>query len=240
MPILVADCPRCGTKEMTFDVYYANKLAPDEVWQTRYEAPSVCRRCSRTTIFVIESRWNTKDALARLLQTTKLMDFTRSLNVYFDVPNYISLKDASAEDPPAHLPATIEAAFREAATCISVRCWNAAGSMFRLSVDLATKDLLPPPGTPGIKTRERKVLAERIAWLIENGRIPRDLEDLSHSIREDGNDGTHDGTLTKDDALDMHDFTRALLERFYTEPEKVKIALARRIERRAKGKAETQ
>jgi len=56
---------------------------------------------------------------------------------------------------------------------------------------------------------------------------------LSAAIREDGNDGAHQGTLTKEDAEDLLDFAKALLERVFTEPEKIKLAEKRREQRRA-------
>jgi hypothetical protein len=39
--------------------------------------------------------------------------------------------------------------------------------------------------------------------------------------------------LTKEDALDLQDFTVALLERVFTEPERLKLAEERRAQRRA-------
>jgi hypothetical protein len=75
-------------------------------------------------------------------------------------------------------------------------------------------------------------LAPRLAWLLDNRYLPGELRELSTCIREDGNDAAHDGTLEKADAEDLLDFTVALLERLYTEPERLKLAKARREERR--------
>lgn len=69
-------------------------------------------------------------------------------------------------------------------------------------------------------------------WIFENEILPSDLEDLSRGIKDDGNDAAHDGSLNKDDAEDLLDFTYILLERVYTEPERVKIAAQRRVARR--------
>lgn len=62
----------------------------------------------------------------------------------------------------------------------------------------------------------------------------RYLRELSLCIKEDGNDGAHAGSLTKDDAEDLLDFTFALLERIYTEPERLRLAQERRNARRSK------
>jgi Domain of unknown function (DUF4145) len=105
--------------------------------------------------------------------------------------------------------------------------------MFRLAVDLTTRPLLPDGEVDGLSSKVRRDLGLRLPWLFKNGRLPRDLEELSRCIREDGNDGTHAGTLTREDALDLQDFTVALLERVFTEPERLKLAEERRAERRA-------
>jgi hypothetical protein len=54
----------------------------------------------------------------------------------------------------------------------------------------------------------------------------------SMSVKDDGNDGAHRGTLGKADAEDLQDFTFELLERLYTEPARLKQAEERRKQRR--------
>lgn len=116
---------------------------------------------------------------------------------------------------------------------MTVECWNAAGTMFRTCVDLATRPLLPTEETAGLSHRTRRDLGLRLPWLFDNAKLPNDLRDISACIREDGNDGAHQGTLVKEDAEDLLDFTVALLERLFTEPRRLEIAKERRAERRA-------
>ena len=54
----------------------------------------------------------------------------------------------------------------------------------------------------------------------------------SSCVKEDENDGAHEGTLSKEDAYELLDFTTALLERMYTEPERLRLAKERRDARR--------
>jgi hypothetical protein len=68
--------------------------------------------------------------------------------------------------------------------------------------------------------------------LFDNKILPEALHELSGCIKEDGNDGAHEGTLRKADAEDLLDFTAALLERLYTEPERLRLAQSRRDARR--------
>jgi len=72
-----------------------------------------------------------------------------------------------------------------------------------------------------------------LEWLFRNKLIAAELESLSACIREDGNDGAHAGTLSQTDAEDLQDFTFELLERMYTEPERLRLAKERRDQRRA-------
>ena len=117
---------------------------------------------------------------------------------------------------------------------MSVECWNAAGTMFRLCVDLATRPMLPAEGAEGgPNAKTRRDLGLRLPWLFNNGKLLADLHKLSTVIKEDGNDGAHQGTLTKEEAYDLLDFTTALLERVFTEPEKIKLAEERQQQRRA-------
>jgi hypothetical protein len=103
--------------------------------------------------------------------------------------------------------------------------------MFRLAVDLLTRPMLPE-GDNGPNAKVRRDLGLRLPWLFDNKLLPDDLRDLSHCIKEDGNDGAHQGTLTKADAEDLLDFTRELLERTVTEPMRIKLAKERRDKRR--------
>jgi len=124
----------------------------------------------------------------------------------------------------------IKAAFEEGAKCLAVDCPNAAATMFRLCIDLGTRALLPDKGEPDAGTR--RSLGLRLQWLFKNGKLPEALRDLSMAVKDDGNDGAHEGTLTIADAQDLADFAIRLLSRMYTEPEELKLAKARHADRR--------
>ncbi|MCO6405294.1 DUF4145 domain-containing protein [Aurantimonas endophytica] len=230
---LVGDCPRCNAGQVTFDVLAATPTKFEYRWKRYFEGFGVCRRCLRSTIFILGQR-NIEDN--SLFERGFPLDGRRSLDHVVQIEGYVSIKDMGAEAPPEYVDPEIEKVFREGATAVAVQCWNAAGAMFRACVDLATRPLLPSEDEEGGPNRRiRRDLGLRLPWLFENGRLPRDLEGLSHCIREDGNDGAHQGTLTKIDAEDLLDFTRALLERLYTQPERLRLAEIRRLERRGGG-----
>jgi hypothetical protein len=230
MSELVANCPRCGSIKMTFDVKIGHYVYSEYGWLRHYEVFCVCRHCDRSIVFRLESKSiplneqiDAAGALSRL---------EGSLNAYLDVEGFISLKDTARSDPPEYLPKNIANAFREGATCLAVECFNAAGTMFRLCVDLATRPLLPTEEVQGLTSKIRRDLGLRLPWLFNNSKLPGELRDLSSCIKEDGNDGAHAGTLTKADAEDLLEFAHAFLERLYTEPEKLRLAHERRNTRR--------
>ncbi len=225
MAQLVANCPRCGASKITFDLVYEHPASDDPYFEV-YEAFCICRHCHLSTVFRLRNN-NPSVQLANLVNNEG------AVNHLVDIAGYISLKDSAGAAPPEHLPENVEKAFKEGATCFAVGCWNAAGSMFRLCLDLATKELLPPEGQEGgPDAPTRQWLAKRLNWLFDERILPDALRDLSAGIKDDGNDGAHDGTLTKEDASDLLDFTFILLERVFTEPKNIELARIRRAERR--------
>jgi hypothetical protein len=232
MAEIVANCPRCGAQHITFDVKAVNLTHVRYGWQHFYEAFGICRNCASSTTFVLEEQAEHHDI--HLFQKKSPLEIADSLNGYFRIRGFISLRDQNVAAPPKHVADEIASVFCEGATCMTVECWNAAGAMFRACVDLATRPMLPAEETPGLNHRTRRDLGLRLPWLFDNGALPNDLREISTCIREDGNDGAHQGTLTKEDAEDLLDFTVALLERLFTEPRRLEIAKERREERRSR------
>lgn len=229
MSELVANCPRCGAKQMTFDLVSQLPIYIKYDWQYWFEAFCICRACNRSTVFVLSQREiSDKDEIKQ----KGLAKLDRAVNQLMKVEGPITLKDAASQQPPEHLPENIEAAFTEGAACMGIGCFNAAGTMFRLCIDLATRAMLPKEDTKGLNAHVRRNLGLRLPWLFDNGVLPESLRELSSCIKEDGNDGAHQGTLSKEDADDILDFTYVLLERIYTEPKRIELARERRDARR--------
>jgi len=228
MSELVADCPRCGASRITFDLVSQTHVTTRYDWQRWYEAFCICRHCGRSTVFVLADKGIDE---GKLLLKSSLAQITGAVNGLVRIESFISLKDRAAIAPPDHLPNQIGAVFHEGSTCLAVGCFNAAGTMFRLCVDFATKSLLPE-ADEGPNSKVRRNLGLRLPWLFDHDLLPESLRELSSCIKEDGNDGAHEGSLKKEDAEDLLDFTTALLERLYTEPERLRLAKDRREQRR--------
>jgi hypothetical protein len=233
MPELVADCPRCDSRRITFDVRAAETIGFQYNWQNWYETFCICRHCGHATIFVLSESVNSN---YKYVHEVGILKVEGALNNYLNVERYVSIKDQATVVPPEYIPKEIEAVFKEGATCMAVGCYNAAGTMFRLCVDLATRSMLPKEDAEGLNAKVRRDLGLRLPWLFAKGLIPEALKGLSSCIKEDGNDGAHAGTLRQLDAEDLLDFTTALLERMYTETERLRLAQERRNSRRGKDK----
>jgi hypothetical protein len=230
MSELVYDCPRCNAKNVTFDVLAGRTIAKYGGWQHRLETYCICRHCHKATIVVVREK--TQESLPALLKLGGIDGFKGNLNGDFMIDGYVSLKDNVATEPPQHLPPEIEAVFSEGATCMAVGCFNAGGTMFRLCLDMATKSFMPEANDNGLNNKVRRSLGLRLDWLFDTHVLPSGLKELAACVKEDGNDGAHEGTLTKADAEDLLDFTVALLKRLYTEPEMLRLAQERRAARR--------
>jgi hypothetical protein len=231
MSELVGDCLRCKTTRITFNLISAIFIRREVYgWQNWYEAFCICRHCHRATVFVLSE---SVDGNYRYLHDTGLVQIQSAVNQFVKIEGRVTLKDNSTIEPPEHIPEQVEAVFREGATCLAVQCFNAAGTMFRLCIDLVTKSLLPAEEAVGLNHRTRRDLGLRIPWRFENGILPEALRELSTCVREDGNDGAHAGNLSNDDAIDLLEFTTLLLERIYTEPERLRLAQERRQQRRS-------
>ena len=230
MSELVADCPRCRSKKITFDLLCYILTGIEYAWQHYCEAFCICRACNHSTVFILSQN----DPKHKDHFTKELIKLPIAVNQVATVEGHISLKNMASEHPPEHLPKNIEAAFREGASCLSIACYNAAATMFRLCIDLATKAMLPTDNEEGLNESIRRSLGLRLAWMFDHHLLPEALRDLSSCIKDDGNDGAHEGSLGENDARDILEFTYVLLERIYTEPKRLELAKERRTARRSK------
>ena len=140
MSELVADCPRCDAKSITFDLTAELFIGEEYEWLRWYEVFCVCRKCKRSTVFVVK-QLNYEDT--DTLKSKGLLNLKDAVNRVMEVDHYISLTNLAVKIPPKHLPSGVEASFMEAATCFTVGCWNATGAMARMCLDLATRPLPP-------------------------------------------------------------------------------------------------
>jgi Domain of unknown function (DUF4145) len=228
MAQLIENCPRCGAKSITFDMLSDHLFALNYSWQRVVEAFCVCRSCERSTVFILKQSHTDYERIF----DNGLHSYESVVNRYVEIDGYVNIKYLALRKSPEYVPENIEEIFKEAVTCLSLNCFNASATMFRLCLDTATRSLLPSNDIDGLNKKIRRSLGFRLKWLFDTKRLPDSFRELSSCVKDDGNDGAHAGTLASDDSEDLLDFTIALLERLYTEPEKLRLAKERRAERR--------
>lgn len=232
MAEFVSDCPRCGAIRSTHDVYSSVIVGKRYDWQRIAEISCLCRTCRQFSIHCVVQRssGNGNAVFGEIRSINTLSAINGSLNPLFVFDRHITLRDKHGIEPPEHLPEKIRTIVLEANSCLSNECWNAAASMYRLALDMSTKNLLPSQGEPN--NTIRRSLGLRLNWLFEQELLSLDLKELAEAVQQDGNDGSHDGSLTQADAEDLKDFCYELLKRVYTIPKQIDLARQRREERR--------
>ena len=218
--MLVHDCPRCGTKQITFDTLAVNWLAGG----CKLEAFCFCRACKKATIFLLTTRPG--------VNLGAITEQGSTVNKLLNRIELVSFIPHNSKPIPEHLPKEIENPYQEALMCQAIEAHNAAGCMFRTTVDLATKQLLQNLKEKTLPKTVESNLAQRIKLLCDEKQISDRLKELSNSIRLDGNDAVHQANLMSDDVEEMNDFTTLLLLEIYTTPKEIELADNRRKERR--------
>lgn len=238
MSTFTFDCPSCAAKQSTFDVngFSPKPIIPHFVVWTLF---STCRLCSNScnitatintdtfnylSSHFIDIKKRQNFIISQLQSNSGLMECFSAFNYYPILPSTLPA--------PEHIPNEVETIFLEATKCFSLGCYNAAGAMFRLSLDITTKHLLYINQHLNPSSNDNRSIHNRLTWIFNNNVLPKGLEDLSRCIKDDGNDAAHDGNLGKVEAEDLLDFTYELLENVYTQPERIRIAKERRLERR--------
>ncbi len=227
LPMYIADCPRCSHAQVTFDILasvYAGKIDYDQ----HFECFLHCRSCFRTSIALLR-QIHSRDS-------TPMSHASEYVGIYYELKKWV-FTVPSKRDVPPHVPEEIARIFNEAAPCAAIGAWDAAGTMFRKVLDVATRKKTPSPESEdAVKPSSWKTFKDlrlRLNWLFENGFLDRSLEDLSSCIHADGNDAAHDvNGIGRQEAEDLSDFCDQLLRVVYTTPGQIQENRSRREARR--------
>lgn len=121
----------------------------------------------------------------------------------------------------ADVPENVEHYYQQAMENQAAQRWDAAGAMFRKSLDVATKLISPEARTA--------TLFKRIELLVTAGHLTPAMGEWAHEIRLEGNDAVHDETPeTHDDVAAMQKFAEAFLTYVFTLPKLVERNRAKR------------
>lgn len=191
------DCPHCLTKQAGFTVVFQ--------WENdRFSRARLCAICGVCNNGILLH--------SRYLSTGEHPNLFLSDHPYPGTKYKIIETWPSSElKIPNDVPKNISIFYAQGLTNLKSRQWDAAGSMFRKTLDVATKSIDPSNG--------KKTLYERINLLVSSGALTEAMGQWSHEIRLDGNDAVHDESPeTEDDANAAQHFTEALLTYVYSLP----------------------
>lgn len=122
--------------------------------------------------------------------------------------------------------------FRQAISNIASSNWDAAGTMARKTLEVATKDIVRQRVTE--RTQQDQLIQKtwlkgRIQKLHALGFLTDGLSDLAFAIKDEGDGATHEEEpYTQNEAYDLVEYSRALLTYVYTIPGMVEHVKSRK------------
>lgn len=148
----------------------------------------------------------------------------------FDTPNRLWPNPKKSLD--FSIPRSVRGAIEEARLCLQVKAYSACAVMCGRALEALCK-------AQGAK---KKQLAQGLKELKDNGIIDGRLYKWGDSLRERRNIGAHatDEEISRDDAIDVLDFTIAICEYVYVLAEKYEQFKAREEKRKQKKKSTEQ
>lgn len=192
-----AHCPRCGTKNVAFTVLSASSIFPPNL----IDVFCVCGICDRGAIA------------------------TYSNAGAFSHSDYRSLKNCQfkgiSPPPPSHkvpeyTPDNIASFYRQGLASLFTRHYDAAGSMFRKTLDTTLKNSFPDI---------QGSLSGRIKTAAEQHQLTPALANLADHIRLEGNKAVHEEEpFSSEEAEDLQAFTELVLSYLYLLPGKLEEA----------------
>jgi hypothetical protein len=204
------DCPHCGTAKAGFTGLHARqRQQPDEM--RFWDVFAYCRICEAGVVAVVDSSgynpmsnyWNTHRT-----------DF--SIERVHPAP--------PVDAAPEHTPDPIAKDFKEGLRCLRRGDFNAAGMMFRKTLQRATTALAQTADMTPFKAKTP--VQHRIDVLAKGGHLTDSMRDLTVAIKLDGNEAAHeeDQEFDKDAVTQTREFTELFLIYAFTLPERVKRA----------------
>lgn len=192
------DCPFCKTKQVAFTSVTDWKVLAGG-WRSLFR----CGSCNEGVI------WEYKTQSGNHPQGVSgdIGAFKIALGEQWPKPE----SGAAPEDTPV----TVAAYFEQGTSSLQSGNFDAAGMMFRKTLETATKIL--------DEKLAKKPLVQRIDALATAGKITPDLAKWAHEVRLGGNDAAHeDEPFTLEESQDLRNFIENFLRYAFTLPSAVK------------------
>ncbi|MYE14829.1 MAG: DUF4145 domain-containing protein [Gammaproteobacteria bacterium] len=185
------NCGRCGARSVAFTIRsepYRSR-GEDSSGSYAFDVFAVCGNCNRGSV-------------------ATYIYGSRSFELEYARLSKLSPRRPST-DAPAHTPQNVAHFYRQAVRSMP-GLWDAAGSMFRKTLESALKAKFPSLSGS---------LYDRIKSAGEKGWLTKELAAWADHIRLDGNDAIHDeNPFEQDQAETLATFTRLILLYLFTLP----------------------
>lgn len=216
MAYVIRDCVRCGIKSIQQRLVGSSRLEA-----FGWEVAVSCNDCSQLSIYKIRLR----DSSIRPMDFGE-SNLENSSTTLDENPVRIATTAVSLSE---HIPRRIAGLFREANECRQMTWYEAAGAMYRKTLDVASKHIYTHD--PRLAEKQpAQALRVRIKSLGEMKILDQDIVELADVAALDGNDATHDvDPYTKDEAEALEDLTLDLLDRLFVRPAKIAAVKAKQI-----------
>lgn len=202
------DCPHCLTRFAGFTVAYQWAVRGSSV---RARLLAICGVCAGGLVILARSLNGNLPSLVQHSATFPGNGYF--IDEYW--PRYYS-------EIPLGTPDNVGSFYLQGVKNLQARRYDAAGAMFRKTLDTATKAITPE--------HKSLTLYKRINKLVDDGLLTPAMGDWSHEVRLDGNDAVHDDEPeTEEDARKAQKFTDAFLQYAFTLPELVSGSRAVRL-----------
>lgn len=196
---------------MTFDI--AGKVWRNGLVASHNEISLavVCRQCLRVAEVILRLHVNEVNKSQTIEQQTNANanhDVTRLFNGHIIYPPRPTPKS------PQYVSANVERIFLEAEDNRMRKKFESAGMAYRKALDVATKEIMPS---------NRDMLAARLRKMQEEGRLTSEIADWAASVKQLGNDATHEPDApTEDEVSDLANLTQMALVYLFEMPERVR------------------
>ena len=221
MPIIAQiDCPYCGTKKSGFQAegqFRRLESYNPMSYNHSYEdwVFMSCGNCRQTISAVY--LYNGKNTPSIDIWSKKHGD---PKNFGFKYTNHYPKE--TAFDEPKFVPDKVLIPYQQAISNITSSNWDAAGTMARKTLDVATKDMVRTEFETREEEQERllkKPLHFRIEELEKHNLLTKALAELAYVLKNEGNDASHEEEpYAEDDARKIAEYAQALLTYIYTIP----------------------
>lgn len=194
---IIYDCPHCGIKKCAFTISnIIDRLQPGNR-NKNIILFAICNNCKKPISALAQSHCNA-DTLAAL--DGDILEKSQSIEIF---------PELHSQSIPESIPDNVKNFYRQAITSLDIGNYDAAGMMFRKTLEIALKSY--KPSLTGN-------LVSRINELGKNHELTPAMVEWANTIRLEGNKAAHEDFFTEEEANQMKMFCHFTLIYLFTLP----------------------